>query len=385
MGKSGTMLTVKGTRWDDPDLTIPDGFLITQILIDGGAGVDTLNLSGYSAGVTIGLNSGAKVVSYVTPKAFTGLFPDYVIKDSSTVSGTIRNVECLIGTDFNDALTITVQSAHRLLDGGGGNDRLVVNGSGSNLVVGGTGSDWIASSGSPTFVGGTYANGVATRDGEADYFLCSAPVTILDFEVGIDRLIIHEDNASMQAFLLSSSWQAYGTSGSALMLNGVAEIILSDVPLELARGIELGFTVFADASGRIEGSSGDDILWSAQSGTAQYVFGANSGNDIAASFDILTDVLLFEDGIVPVWSDTLVNGAPALLGTWADGSVTIQGLDTGDVPQLQVQNVAGAPQYGASGPGPWSAASDYSAAVATTVTGAGDGEAAVLSAALMGG
>ena len=383
MARGGTTITVRGTKGDDPNLTIPSGALITQVTVDGGTGLDTLNLSNYTVGgVTIGLNSGAKVVSYVTPKAFTGLFPDYVIKDSSTVSGTIKNVESLVGTDFNDALTITVQSVNKLLDGGAGNDRLVINGGGTNLVIGGLGSDWLGSSGAPTYVGGTYANGVATRDSEADYFLCSAPVTILDFEVGIDRLIIHEDNAAMLAFLTGSSWAAYGDSGSALMLNGVAEVVLPDVPLSLARTIELGFTLFADASGRIEGSSGDDILWSGQTGTAYYVFGADSGNDIAAAFDILSDVLVFEDGIAPVWSDTLVNGAQALLGTWADGSVTIQGLSTADVPNLHTQNM-GTPQYGDAGPGPWSTGSDY-AASATAVT-ASEITVALDSAALLAG
>ena len=361
MGKSATTLTIRGTRGDDPNLTIPTSALITQVLIDGNAGSDTLNLSSYLyGGVTIGLNSGAKAASYVTAKEFTGLFSDYVIKDSTTVSGTIKNVESLIGTSFNDSFVNSMQLVNKTLDGGGGNDRLVCNGGGTNLLIGGTGSDWLASSGAPTYVGGTYVNGVAPGDGEADYFLCSAPVTILDFEVGIDRLIIHEDFAAMQAFLNGGSWVQFGDTGSALMLNGVAEVTLIGVPLELAQTIDLGFTLVA-TSGRLEGSSGDDLLWSGPTGSVEFVFGMNSGNDIAAAFDILTDVLVFEDGIVPTWSDTLVNGAPALLGTWADGSVTIQGLGTDDLDDLRIIGVESAPEVGSAGPGPWSNNTDAAA------------------------
>ena len=68
---------------------------------------------------------------------------------------------------------------------------------------------------------------------------------------------------------------------------------------------------------------------------------------------------MFEDGIVPTWSDTIVNGAPALLGTWADGSITLQGLGTDDVPNLIIEGVASAPAYGAAGPGPWSTDADF--------------------------
>jgi hypothetical protein len=84
----------------------------------------------------------------------------------------------------------------------------------------------------------------------------------------------------------------------------------------------------------------------------------DNGDDAVVNFNIASDILVFEDGVVPLWSDTFVNGAPALLGTWASGSVTIQGLQTSDVPYLHIEGVSSSPTYGADGPGPWSVASD---------------------------
>ena len=92
-GGSGTGFTVKGTRGDDTNLTLPSGALITQVTVDGGAGSDTLNLSAYGSGVTLRLEGGfAKSKSTVTDKAFTGLFGNYLIVDDSSVGGTIRNI-----------------------------------------------------------------------------------------------------------------------------------------------------------------------------------------------------------------------------------------------------------------------------------------------------
>ena len=79
-GGGGTSFTVRGTRGDDTNLTLPSGALITQVTVDGGAGSDTLNLSDYQSGVTLRLEGGfAKSNSTVTDQAFTGLFGNYQI------------------------------------------------------------------------------------------------------------------------------------------------------------------------------------------------------------------------------------------------------------------------------------------------------------------
>jgi hypothetical protein len=355
MGKSGTTLTVKGTRGDDPNLTIPDGALITMVVVDGGAGSDTLNLSDYGSGVTVRIEGGfAKSSSIVTDKEFTGLFPNYSMVDSSSVRGTIRNVENLIGTDFNDFLFASINGTAKYIDGGAGND--VVESLGGNAtLVGGTGSDWLVGYWpNVTLIGGTYANGVAAGDGMTDYFyLGSGTPTILDFEVGVDRLICEFSSASVEF----GTWVSNGSGGSTLMVNGVGEVTLANIDVATAQTIQLDYALLP-VNGHIEGSSGNDLLFVGNG--ARIHLGSDSGDDATVSFDIAEDILVFDDGVAPTWSDTMVNGAAALLGSWEGGSITIQGLGTDDVPDLMIEGSAADPAYGAPGPGPWSNGDDFS-------------------------
>lgn len=356
-GGTGTSVTVKGTRGDDPNLTIPDGALVTQVTIDGGAGSDTLNLSNYDSGVTILLEGGfAKSKSTVADQSFTGLFGNYLIT-SGSVTGSIRNVENIVGTDHNDYLFAQILDTPKYLDGGAGND--VINSLGGNaLLVGGTGSDWLVGYWQNVqLVGGSWNGSFATPDGECDYFYSGSqnPI-ILDFEVGIDKLICEFSTGTL-ADWLNGVWEPFGASGSTLMVNGVAEVTLANVGPLLAETIEVGYAI-SPVNGVVQGSSGDDLLYVGGAESSRIILGLDNGDDAAIGFDILSDVLVFEDGIVPTWSDTMVNGAPALLGTWADGSITLQGLGTDDVPSLIIEGVASAPAYGPAAPGPWSVPSD---------------------------
>lgn len=351
----GTSFTVKGTRGDD-DLVLPSGALITQVVVDGGAGSDTLDLSDYGSGVTLRLEGGfAKSKSTVTDLAFTGLFPNHLIVDDSSVSGTIRNVENVIGTDYNDFLFAQILNTPKYLDGGAGND--VLNSLGGNAtLVGGTGCDWLVGYWqNVTLIGGTWDGVTATPDGQTDYFYAgSQNPLILDFELGTDKLICEFASASVE----TGTWVSNGAGGATLMVNNEAEVTLANIGVTLAETIELGYALFSD-TGTLQGSSGDDLLFVGNTAPTRILLGADNGDDATVGFDILSDILVFEDGIVPTWSDTIVNGAPALLGTWADGSITLQGLGTDDVPNLIIEGVASAPAYGAAGPGPWSTDADF--------------------------
>ena len=354
MGKSASSLTVRGTRGDDV-LTIPNGALITQVVIDGNAGSDTLNLSSYGSGVTIRLEGGfAKSKSTVTDKAFTGLFGNYVIVDDSSVSGTIKNIENLIGTNYNDYLFAQILNTPKYLDGGAGND--VVNSLGGNAtLVGGTGSDWVVGYWPDnTLIGGTYVNGVAMGDSTTDYFyLGSGTPTILDFELGVDRLICEFASTSIEI----GNWVSNGSGGSTYMVNGIGEVTLANIDVSTAQTIELGYALYSN-SGSIEGSSGDDLIWAGGNVATRIIFGANSGDDALVDFNILNDSLVFEDGVDPTWSDTMVNGAEALVGNWVDGSVTIQGLSTDDLPNLIIEGASAAQIGGVTETNPWSIRSD---------------------------
>ena len=332
----GTSLTVKGTRGDDPNLTIPSGALITQVTIDGNAGSDTLNLSSYGHGVSVQLISGyAKSNSMVSDQAFTGTFGSYFF-GADTVRGSIKNVENLVGTAFNDFLMINIVGTAKRIDAGDGNDVAYAIG-GNALLIGGSGSDWLPSYGAGNvLVGGTYNGGSASGDGQTDYFYLGSAPTILDFEVGIDHLIVELSGTQTIADILNGEWMPFGTDGSTYVVDGAAEVSLANVAPDLAETIELNFAL--GGTGPIEGSTGDDMLFVGSSAPSYIVLGANSGDDLLITFDILTDVLVFQDDIVPTWSDTLVNGEEMLLGTWTGGSVTIEGLDTSDVPNLIIED-----------------------------------------------
>ncbi|MCY1321477.1 VCBS repeat protein [compost metagenome] len=105
--------------------------------IDGGTGDDLLDLSDASAGVTFTLvqGSGDTTVNLTS----VGLGTD-----------TYRNIEGLIGSDFND--TLTGSASNDELYGGGGSDT-INGGGGSDLLYGGQGSDTMTGDGGgDTFV-----------------------------------------------------------------------------------------------------------------------------------------------------------------------------------------------------------------------------------------
>ncbi len=87
---------------------------------DGGSGVDTIDFSGASASVSVGLHGGGAVIG--------------------GVYDVIRDVENAIGSDFGDV--ISGDQGVNILDGGAGDDTL--NGGGGNdTLIGGEGSDTV--------------------------------------------------------------------------------------------------------------------------------------------------------------------------------------------------------------------------------------------------
>ncbi len=100
-------------------------------VIDGGVGVDTLTYAGSGAGVTMNL-------SLATAQITGGSGTD-----------TVRNIENLTGTDFNDVLTgsafaniLTGGAGDDTISGAAGNDT-IYGGDGNDLLLGGAGNDTI--------------------------------------------------------------------------------------------------------------------------------------------------------------------------------------------------------------------------------------------------
>jgi Ca2+-binding RTX toxin-like protein len=347
-GGSGGGTTITGTPGDD-DILVPNGQL-GSVRIDGGAGNDTLDLSNYSStGVGVRINIARQSSSYVSPDhAFHGIIYDYSLIGPTTVSGSITNVENIIGTAGNDALIID-STKPSYLNGGAGNDFLdSIEGNGT--LVGGAGSDWLlAYHSNNILVGGTYVNGVATGDGTPDYFFGNGGATILDFEPGIDHLIFEGTPSA----ILSGTWQPYG-SGSELVVNGSVQAILANVTPDVASTIHLQFAI-TPTNGQLHGTSGDDILY--PTANTSIYFDANSGNDYVTHFDKATDNLVFAANTNIMWSNSVANGEHTLVGSFSGGSVTLAGLSTADAASLHIEGLAST-SFGPDAFSTWSVPSD---------------------------
>ncbi len=297
---------------------------------DGAGGIDTLDLSALTVGISIGLTS---EMSFRTGKSvlwpdhpFSGFYTDYsLVNVSGKISGSINNIERVIGTSGNDQIGL---ASNGYADGGPGNDYVV-----GGTLVGGPGADYVNGTGpSELLVGGTYVNGVATGDQTTDWFeIDGSSGVILDFEVGVDKLILGSGPS-----LNGATWQATtynGVASSTLTANGETVTLVGVTP-DVANTVEVGFFLGGGVATLTSGP-GDDIMWPS-SGTSQLIFGPGSGSDIVTHFNVSDDHLIFTNGAPASWSNVTVNGEQAIQGIYDDGasSVTILGLTTADVPHL---------------------------------------------------
>ncbi|UZE13585.1 beta strand repeat-containing protein [Pseudomonas sp. B21-053] len=102
---------IKGLRGDD---VLIGGAGADQL--DGGAGFDTADYSWSSAGISIDLRSGVS-------QPGTG---------GDAEGDTLKNIEKVIGSDYDDTFTTTLGS--RTLEGGRGNDTYIVNADGGKII-----------------------------------------------------------------------------------------------------------------------------------------------------------------------------------------------------------------------------------------------------------
>lgn len=102
---------IKGLRGDD---VLIGGAGADQL--DGGAGFDTADYSWSSAGISIDLRSGVS-------QPGTG---------GDAEGDTLKNIEKVIGSDYDDTFTTTLGS--RTLEGGRGNDTYIVNAGGGKII-----------------------------------------------------------------------------------------------------------------------------------------------------------------------------------------------------------------------------------------------------------
>ena len=353
--------TVTGTD-NSEFLELPAGATILNTTIDGRRGNDTLDLSNYSSpGVYVFIQYGmAKAKSVVADQPFTGLFLNYSTAGATRVEGSIRNVENVIGTSGNDYLVVhTLAGVPKVVDGGPGNDVVGAIG-GSATLIGGAGNDWLTSnSENNVLIGGVNDGDFDVSDGARDNFYLNSAPTIMDFEVGTDHLLLELNSQSAATMYAPGaiSWVSEG-AGSSLYVNGVREVTLANVDAATAQSILFGVVV-SPINNVVEGGPGDDMLFAGGHTTVTRVV-VGSGDDVVINFDVALDTLAFEDGVMPIWSNTIVNGASALVATFAGGSLTLQGLSMDDVGSIMIDGPVGT-LAGTEDPSPsaWSLPSDF--------------------------
>lgn len=337
-GGGGGGTTWRGGNGDDIAIVGSVEELATTTY-DGRGGFDTLDMSALETGVTIKINNGPGSASILYPyREFTGLFYTMSLSDpEGKLTGTIKGIEHLIGGSGDDFLFID-SSGPKTIDGGPGDDALGANG-GNATLIGGTGSDVMLIYGSNNvLVGGTYDHetGIATADGESDTFIIGTSATILDFEIGIDRLQI-ETNEGEVAAALNAVWQ--DTPDGAMLQAAGKTIILAGITAAEASAIQLQFTIGGSGYTQMSGGPGDDTFY-AFNDAEDFVLDNGSGHDTIIFFDTSEDSLVFPDGGPDEWSVTYVNGEAALIGFYDGGnsSVTLVGLTPDDIDDLMIES-----------------------------------------------
>lgn len=364
MGKTrNTATRIVGTDGDDR-LVLPAGATLPGVTIDGGKGSDTLDLSGYnSKGVYIRVEPGySRQNSSVAEQPFTGVFGSQKFT-APLISGSIRNVENLIGTSGDDFLYVMANGPiPKRVEGGPGDD--VVHSLGGNArLIGGPGSDWLVSYWENNVLIAGDDDGDPSPDGVRDFFYLGSAPTILDYEVGTDHILLESVAGSVAAIYNSVEWRAEG-SGSSLWINGVREVTLANVGVEQAKTIAFGLILSA-VDNVVEGGPNDDFLYVSGSAGVEtrVMIGANSGDDVLKVFDLGWDRLVFAPDLDVVWSNSIVNGATALVATFQGGSITIEGLSMADVPAIRITGPAGSLAPSADPvASAWSNANDFPAA-----------------------
>jgi hypothetical protein len=335
MGKPAPKPTWTGTSGNDVKVV---GSLteLKTYNYDAGAGYDTLDLSALTTGVSLQISAvtqGNKLVPHSSLWADSPLHGSVWSWDQFTQVGTkvadsVFNFEKVIGTSGNDYISsawpVTVSVT---LDGGAGDDAL----NGGRIEIGGAGSDQLGG-GTPgdLFIGGTFDGVHATPDGTMDEFFLSAG-TVLDFEVGVDRLYIDT------SYTLSS-WvdvtTPYGTGAQIHLTqpNDDRTITLIGVSASTMNSLPIGFDTVSGAQNT--SGPGDDFFYDKYATASTYTFGTGSGHDTIVGFDLHLDKLVLPGAYTA--TNTSYHGDAALLLTFDGGqsSVLLDGLTTADLPYL---------------------------------------------------
>ena len=162
--------------------------------IDGGTGTDTFVFYNRRY-VNEDMDAdGYYDLIYRTVGASINLLTGQILDDGWGASGTITNIENLIGTEFDDILVgdsnaneLSGLGGDDVINGYGGND-IIIGGIGADLLDGGDGNDWVSYSDSETNVSVNLFTGT-TSGGTAEGDVLSGFENIVGSEFDLDVLV----------------------------------------------------------------------------------------------------------------------------------------------------------------------------------------------------
>ena len=332
----GPSLRWTGTSGNDTKV-VASPTELKNTVYDAGAGIDTLDLSALTTGISLQISAttqGNKLVPHSSLWADSPFHGstwswDPLAQVGARLNESILNFEKVIGTSGNDYLSsLWPATINVTLDGGPGDDSV----HGGSTNIGGLGSDQLGGGRlTDLFIGGTYDGVHATPDGVMDEFTLSGGV-VLDFEVGIDRLYI---DTSYTTSAWADVMTAYGPAAQIHLIqpNDDRTITLVGVSASTMNALPIGFDTVSGAQNT--SGPGDDYFYDKYVTASTYTFGTSSGHDIIVGLDPSLDTLVFSDA--PTATNTTYHGDPALLLTFSGGQVLLDGFTTADLPSLHIQ------------------------------------------------
>lgn len=373
-GDSGTLW--KGSRRSDTLKIVDDGAAAdadevdaTTFLagsFDAGRGIDTLDFSGLTSdGITVRIYGNKFQLSEISfVQGNLGLIDDYGRgSEPGLVFGTVLNFENIIGTSGDDDLRANVGDVITI-DGGAGDDRIVVLAGNGSVAVGGTGSDHFHGYNSYIYVGGEWDGtyGPQAGDGETDIFETAG--VILDFELPSgtfagDQLLISggisSENIDAVDQILALEFVA-GTwtdpdgvvhdaavfptidgEGTLFTLVGVDPADANAAILPILR-----FKIGTNEEILLSGGPGDDAYLLYGDGN-EVLFELDGGNDTLLyhdSMDPTDDTLYFEDDVPTTWTYDNDSGVDRWTAEYNGQTLTILGLDQSGFDSLSMVAVA---------------------------------------------
>lgn len=350
---------------DDNAATQADEVEATAFLagtFDAGRGIDTLDFSDLTSdGISVRIYSNKFQESEISfEQGNLGLIDDYGRgEEPGLVFGTVLNFENLVGTSGDDDLRVNSGEVVTI-EGGAGDDRIVILAAQGSVGVGGAGSDHFHGYGENVYVGGEWDGTYERQSGDGETDIFESAGVILDFELpdgtgAGDQLLISggigADNPDAIDQVLDLEFEPgtwidpNGVPHDAAILptvdGGVMFTLVGVDPSDANAQIlpELRFKVSTFESILLSGGPNDDafLLYGEAD---QVLFELDGGNDTLLyhdSMDPTDDTLYFEGEVPDQWAYDDDTGVGRWTAQYGDNTITILGLGENELGLLSME------------------------------------------------